>query len=182
MPQVETTSGQHHVDLRRAVQWSSTLEELETKDKVSLQGKEDEVLIMSSSIGGDSLSSPLASEEEEEEEESKGGEVKSQAKNGALRCLGSLEDSLPIKRGLSSFFSGKSKSFSSLSDMGNTSTNNLAKTENSFNKRRRIRMASKAKRASYTSFISLSRPPLPPPPSPPSLKDHILEEGDKEGI
>ncbi|KAG6491203.1 hypothetical protein ZIOFF_052539 [Zingiber officinale] len=85
-------------------------------------------------------------------------------------------------RGLSSFFSGKSKSFSSLSDMGNTSTNNLAKTENSFNKRRRIRMASKAKRASYTSFISLSRPPLPPPPSPPSLKDHILEEGDKEGI
>lgn len=62
--------------------------------------------------------------------------------------------------------------------MGNMSTNNLVKTENSFNKRRRIRIASKARRASYALLISL---PLPPPP-PPLLKDNISEEGDKEGI
>lgn len=149
---------------------------MEMKDQVSLQGKEeDEGLIKSSSMGGES---PLTSSEEEESEGGEVEKVKSQAKNGVFGCLGSLEDSLPIKRGLSSFFSGKSKSFSSLSDMGNMSMNNLVKTENSFNKRRRIRMASKARRASYTLFVSI---PLPSPP-PPLLKDHISEEGYKEGI
>lgn len=73
---------------------------MEMKDQVSLQGKEeDEGLIKSSSIGGESLLSPLTSSEEEEKSE-EGGEVekvKSQAKNGVFGCLGSLEDSLPIK-------------------------------------------------------------------------------------
>ncbi|CAL9110929.1 unnamed protein product [Musa textilis] len=106
----------------------------------------------SSSIGAASSSS----EKDEKEEEV----VESKRKDGAFGSLDPLEDSLPIKRGLSNFFSGKSKSFASLSDAAMASAGELVKPENPFNKRRRLLMASKMRRASYTSLV---RPPLPPP-------------------
>ncbi|KAG9454480.1 hypothetical protein H6P81_007384 [Aristolochia fimbriata] len=91
----------------------------------------------SSSIG---IGEESSSEEEEEEEE-----VQSNP-NGGLASLDALEESLPIKRGLSSHFSGKSKSFACFSDIASQSTvKELAKAENPFNKRRRILMACKSR-------------------------------------
>lgn len=54
---------------------------------------------------------------------------------GPLDNLASLSAALPIKRGLSRYFSGKSQSFSSLARV--SSVADLAKPENSFVKRRR---------------------------------------------
>ncbi|KAG6484993.1 uncharacterized protein LOC122010512 [Zingiber officinale] len=152
------------------------------KDKVSLHGGEDVEVgkngvaskdgdqgdsMESSSIGGESSSSPLASSEEKEiskEEE--------EVESGALGCLDCLEESLPVKRGLSLFFSGKSKSFTSLSDVANMTANDLTKSENSFNKRRRILIANKVRRtSSYRSLIGMSL--LSPPPL---FQNHISEE------
>ncbi|URE16820.1 hypothetical protein MUK42_11829 [Musa troglodytarum] len=134
--------------------------------------EEEEDSSESSSIGAASSSSSDREGEgtgEEEEVESKKGE-------GAFGSLDSLEESLPIKRGLSNFFSGKSKSFASLSDAAaNANGNELAKPENPFNKRRRILMAYKARRASYGSLVSASTylPPL-------LSSDHTVPEGDEE--
>ncbi|KAJ8500850.1 hypothetical protein OPV22_011402 [Ensete ventricosum] len=117
----------------------------------------------SSSIGAASSSSEKDDKEEEE--------VESKRKDGAFGSFDPLEDSLPIKRGLSNFFSGKSKSFASLSEAAITSAGELVKPENPFNKRRRLVMASKMRRA------SLVRPPLPPllPPAP-----TVAEEADDD--
>ncbi|KAG1364486.1 glucosidase 2 subunit beta [Cocos nucifera] len=98
-------------------------------------------------------------------------EVQSKTKNGAFGSLDSLEESLPIKRGLSNFFSGKSKSFASLADVAAATARDLVKPENPFNKRRRLLMASRTRRASYASFMTCL-PPLSP--------DHIAEEEEDE--
>ncbi|KAK9099817.1 hypothetical protein Scep_023247 [Stephania cephalantha] len=58
---------------------------------------------------------------------------------GALSSMNSLEESLPIKRGLSNFFNGKSKSFANFSEV--SSISDLAKLDNPFNKRRRTLIA-----------------------------------------
>lgn len=124
----------------------------------------------SSSIGVQSSSSS------EEEDEERGNEGQSKLKEeGALTSLDSLEDSLPIKRGLSNFFTGKSKSFASLFDASAGSAKDLKKQENPFNKRRRILMANKisrSRRASYSSLIT-SVPSLLSP-------DHVVKEGEEE--
>ncbi|KAJ7548256.1 hypothetical protein O6H91_07G004800 [Diphasiastrum complanatum] len=52
-----------------------------------------------------------------------------------LDHMGSLEDFLPIKRGLSKVFSGKSRSFTSLSEV--SSVRDLAKAENPYAKKRK---------------------------------------------
>ncbi|KAG9450692.1 hypothetical protein H6P81_010657 [Aristolochia fimbriata] len=94
-------------------------------------------------VGGES-----SSEEEVEEEE-----VESNSKGG-LGSLDALEESLPIKRGLSSHFSGKSKSFACFSDItSQTTAKELAKAENPFNKRRRILMAYKSRWRPKTSAV-----------------------------
>ncbi|CAL9773738.1 unnamed protein product [Musa acuminata subsp. burmannicoides] len=126
----------------------------------------------SSSIGAASSSSS----DKEGEGVGEGEEVESKRGEGAFGSLDTLEESLPIKGGLSNFFSGKSKSFASLSDAAaNANANELAKPENPFNKRRRILMAYKARRASYGSLISASTY-LPSLPS----SDHTVPEGDEE--
>ncbi|KAK7384849.1 hypothetical protein VNO78_30552 [Psophocarpus tetragonolobus] len=71
-----------------------------------------------------------------------------------LASLDSLEDSLPIKRGLSNHFMGKSKSFTDLSQVN--TVKELQKQENPFNKRRRVQIASKWSRKS--SFYAWSNP------------------------
>ncbi|MQL78784.1 hypothetical protein Taro_011224 [Colocasia esculenta] len=123
------------------------------------EAEKDAVSSESSSIGeaGDSslsLSSSTAEGDGEEEE------VQSKLKEDALASLDSLEESLPIKRGLSNCFSGKSKSFANLSEAAALGTAvGLAKSENPFNKRRRILMASKAswqRRASYAALNTTS--------------------------
>jgi len=88
----------------------------------------------SSSIGENS-----ASDKEEEEEED---EVESKAQGlgmMGLATLESLDDALPSKRGLSSFYAGKSKSFTSLAEAAAAAAaREIAKPENPFNKRRRV--------------------------------------------
>lgn len=81
----------------------------------------------SSSIGKDDSLSSIDDDAGDMEVESK--------LKGPLDSMAELEDSLPIKRGLSNFFTGKSKSFTCLADVA--SVKELAKPENPYNKRRR---------------------------------------------
>ncbi|XP_068638296.1 protein OXIDATIVE STRESS 3 LIKE 2-like [Aristolochia californica] len=91
------------------------------------------------SVSGESSSIGVGGENSSDEEE-----VQSKL-NGGLSSLDALEESLPIKRGLSSHFSGKSKSFACFLDItSGTTVKELTKAENPFNKRRRILMACKS--------------------------------------
>jgi len=113
-----------------------------------------------SSDSSSSVGAPDDSDEEEEGEESNSASSSSSSMKKSLGSLGSLdalEDSLPIKRGLSNYFTGKSKSFASLADASlAVSTKDLEKPEHPFNKRRRILMANKWNRRS--SFYSWTNP------------------------
>ncbi|ONI34027.1 hypothetical protein PRUPE_1G459400 [Prunus persica] len=97
---------------------------------------------------------------------------------GSLGSFGSLEESLPIKRGLSNYFSGKSKSFASLSEVSSSvsSVKEVEKRDNPFNKRRRVLIASKWSRKS-SSFYN-----WPNPKSMPllALAEHEEDEEDDE--
>ncbi|KAJ1290261.1 hypothetical protein BS78_02G229600 [Paspalum vaginatum] len=139
--------------------------------------EEEEVLTETSSIGapspsgssiGENSSSEAGGDEGDEEVESK-----LQERHG-VGCLDALEDALPIKTGLSSFYSGKSKSFTSLAEATSTvaAAKELAKPENPFNKRRRI-LANWSRRASCSSLATATY--LPPLLAP----DHAVAEGDE---
>lgn len=133
----------------------------------------EEVLTESSSIGAPSPSSSSIGEDsssEADEEE----EVESKRKEEpGLGCLEALEDSLPIRNGLSSFYAGKSKSFTSLAEAAaREAVKELAKPENPFNKRRRI-LATWSRRASCSSLATATY--LPPLLAP----DHALHEGEE---
>lgn len=93
--------------------------------------------VSSSSITDDNCSSSSIGDDDDEDT-SGDMEVESKLK-GPLDNMAELEDSLPIKRGLSNFFSGKSKSFTCLSDVA--SVKDLAKPDNPYNKRRRNLLA-----------------------------------------
>ncbi|KAM5565394.1 suppressor protein SRP40 [Rosa sericea] len=123
-----------------------------------------------SSGSSSSIGAPDDSDEENASKEGSGDvtdseEVQSKF-NGrggltSLGSMGSLEDSLPIKRGLSNYFSGKSKSFASLSDVVTTATTvkELEKRDNPFNKRRRVLIASKwSRKSSSSSFYNHPNP------------------------
>ncbi|CAF2242040.1 uncharacterized protein LOC103834606 isoform X1 [Brassica rapa] len=66
-----------------------------------------------------------------------------------------LEDSLPIKRGLSNHYLGKSKSFGNL--MEASKAKDLEKVESPLNKRRRLLIANKLRRSSLSSFSIYSK-------------------------
>uniref|UniRef100_A0A0E0E8J3 Uncharacterized protein n=1 Tax=Oryza meridionalis TaxID=40149 RepID=A0A0E0E8J3_9ORYZ len=146
-----------------------------------IEEEEEEVLTESSSIGAPSPASSSIGEnsgeeeggDEEEEVESKLKEEDEQVLG--LGCLDALEESLPIKRGLSNFYPGKSKSFTSLAEATASpaaAANELAKPENPFNKRRRI-LATWSRRASCSSLATATY--LPPLLAP----DHAVAEGDE---
>ncbi|XXG51526.1 hypothetical protein AAC387_Pa03g0070 [Persea americana] len=130
----------------------------ERRGGVCLDCKESASTESSSSISVGEESSGTSEGEEEVESEFKGG----------LGSMGSLEESLPIKRGLSNFFGGKSKSFASLSDA--MSVKDLAKPESPFNKRRKILMAYKNKRHKGAFYRPLNT----------SMPNIILEEDPLE--
>ncbi|XP_044949954.1 uncharacterized protein LOC123399621 [Hordeum vulgare subsp. vulgare] len=136
----------------------------------------EEVLTESSSIGAPSPSSSSIGEDSSSEVGGDGedDEVESKLKEEpGLGCLDALEDSLPIKNGLSSFYAGKSKSFTSLAEAAaRDAVKELAKPENPFNKRRRI-LATWSRRASCSSLATATY--LPPLLAP----DHALPEGDE---
>lgn len=94
-----------------------------------------------------------------------------------LSSLDSLEESLPIKRGLSNFYGGKSKSFGNLAEV--SSVKELVKRENPMNKRRRTLIACKQSSSgrSSSSFYSWLNPNSMPLLA---LKEAEKEEEEEE--
>lgn len=89
----------------------------------------------SSSIGRNSDVSGKSSDADDSTE------VQSSYK-GPLESLDSLEDVLPIKRGMSKFYCGKSKSYTNLSDASSSSSiKDIAKPENAYTRRRKNLLA-----------------------------------------
>ncbi|VFQ62819.1 unnamed protein product [Cuscuta campestris] len=71
-----------------------------------------------------------------------GEEVQSSFKGGVLDSLEALEEVLPIKRGISNFYAGKSKSFTSLSHAASSSSlNDIVKPENAYTRKRKNLLA-----------------------------------------
>ncbi|XP_057497348.1 protein OXIDATIVE STRESS 3 LIKE 1-like [Actinidia eriantha] len=75
-------------------------------------------------------------------------EVQSPYKGGPLNNMDAFEEVLPIKRGLSKFYNGKSKSFGSSAHLASSSSSTsiqvLAKPEIAYTSRRRNLFASSA--------------------------------------
>lgn len=94
----------------------------------------------SSSIGKNSDRETAGSDGEDAGE----AEVHS-AYKGPLEAMDALEESLPIRRGISNFYCGKSKSFASLAVAISScsSSKDLAKLENAYTRRRRNLLALK---------------------------------------
>ncbi|KAK6126746.1 hypothetical protein DH2020_014678 [Rehmannia glutinosa] len=71
-----------------------------------------------------------------------GEEVQSEYKGGPLDSLEALEEVLPIKKSISKFYCGKSKSFTSLSDAAAcSSTKDITKPENAYTRKRKNLLA-----------------------------------------
>ncbi|XP_072979662.1 uncharacterized protein [Typha angustifolia] len=86
----------------------------------------------SSSIGKNSDCSAAGSGSDGEE-----GEVQSLYK-GPLDVMDALEESLPMRRGISRFYCGKSKSFTYLGDVSSSpSAKDLSKPENAYSRKRK---------------------------------------------
>ncbi|KFK29730.1 hypothetical protein AALP_AA7G171400 [Arabis alpina] len=102
-----------------------------------------------------SESSSSVGENEEEEEDD---DVSSQGR-WIDSFSSSLEDSLPIKRGLSNHYIGKSKSFGNLMEASNAK--DLEKVESPLNKRRRLLIANKLRRSSLSSFSMINPNSMP---------------------
>ncbi|KAI3772774.1 hypothetical protein L6452_03967 [Arctium lappa] len=105
--------------------WSSSLPVVKEEDSRS-----------SSSIGknSDALSGGGDSDEDD-------GEVQSKD-NGSLNGLNALEEVLPIKRGISSFYAGKSKSYGSLADASSVpSIQDIVKPEDAYSRKRKNMLA-----------------------------------------
>lgn len=120
-----------------AIYDSAGIEERKRTDRSpSLAGEAEEASSSSSSVGEDSDDAGSGEEDEEEVQ----GECR-----GPLHGMQSLEESLPFSRGISSFYNGKSKSFTSLSDaaVSCVSAKDLSKDENAYTRKRRNLLALK---------------------------------------
>ncbi|GAU47953.1 hypothetical protein TSUD_06870 [Trifolium subterraneum] len=94
----------------------------------------------SSSIGRDS-DDDVSSERSMNENENE-NEAESKYNGGALEAMEALEQVLPMRRGISNYYNGKSKSFTSLADVVTTpSVKDIVKPENAYTRRRRNLMA-----------------------------------------
>ncbi|MED6225330.1 hypothetical protein PIB30_092697 [Stylosanthes scabra] len=129
-----------------------------------------------SSESSSSIGTPDDSDIENDAVSKEDDEEEVQSKLNGLNSLDSLEDSLPIKRGLSNHFSGKSKSFSDLSQVN--TVKDLKKQENPFNKRRRVLMASKWSRRSFYTWSNPKSMPLLPLDE--DSDEAAQEQGDDE--
>jgi hypothetical protein len=85
------------------------------------------------------------------------------------------------RRGLSNFYFGKSKSFTTLSSATNATAKDIVKPENPLNKRRRLFIArSRFQRASCSSLVSIVESPLLQPLLPPENISECDEEEDED--
>ncbi|KAL9226909.1 hypothetical protein vseg_002667 [Gypsophila vaccaria] len=81
-------------------------------------------------------------------------EVQSELKNSCFdSAVDALEEALPIRKGISNFYNGKSKSFASLADVACSSVKDITKTENAYSRKRKNLLA--------FSLYDKSRTPLP---------------------
>ncbi|ESQ38754.1 hypothetical protein EUTSA_v10029499mg [Eutrema salsugineum] len=123
--------------------------------RVSSKSQEELSEESASSIGENS-------ENEEEEDNS----ISFQEGGALTSFISSLEDSLSIKRGLSSYYMGKSKSFANLMEATNSSSaKDLEKAENPVNKRRTLLIANKLRRkecsaSHFSTWINPNSMPL----------------------
>lgn len=130
-----------------------------------------------SSESSSSIGVPEDSEDENDEVSSCKGE-ESQLNKFSMDLFG---DSLPIKRGLSNHYSGKSKSFANLSEVN--TVKDLEKEDNPFNKRRRVLIVSKwSRRSFYSRHNPKSMPLLPILPDDDDDDDDDEEEEEEEGV
>ncbi|XP_019415118.1 PREDICTED: uncharacterized protein LOC109326770 [Lupinus angustifolius] len=118
--------------LTRAVKRASALFESRKSDDEEEEEACYSTTTSSSSIGNDSDADATSSETENEENEAHS------SYNGPLDMMDSLEEVLPIRRAISKFYNGKSKSFTSLAD---SSMEDIVKPENGYTRRRRNLMA-----------------------------------------
>ncbi|KAK4337985.1 hypothetical protein RND71_042472 [Anisodus tanguticus] len=96
----------------------------------------------SSSIGRNSDDSPAPGGSSSDGGNGDGEEVQSHFKPGALNNLDSLEEVLPMKRGISNFYAGKSKSYTSLADAASCSSlKDMVKPENAYTRKRKNLLA-----------------------------------------
>lgn len=103
--------------------------------------RSDELDSCSSSSIGKNSDVINGSSSDGEDESKDDNEVQSRFK-GPLDCLDSLEEVLPIKRGISSFYSGKSKSYTSLADISScSSVKDIAKKEDAYTRKRKNLLA-----------------------------------------
>ncbi|CAN7091063.1 unnamed protein product [Brassica rapa subsp. narinosa] len=80
-----------------------------------------------------SSSSPIGKNSDDE-----GGENEAESPyKGPLDMMKSLEEVLPIRRGISKFYKGKSKSFMSLNNTESLSLKDLGRPDNLYSRRRR---------------------------------------------
>jgi hypothetical protein len=99
----------------------------------------DSCVSSSSSLGRNSDDS---SEDSSDREDSGGVEVKTTKFKGPLDTMKDLEQDLPVKKGISKFYSGKSKSFTSLADAaGETCVQKIVKPEDPYAKKRKDSLA-----------------------------------------
>ncbi|KAL4571158.1 hypothetical protein LXL04_017909 [Taraxacum kok-saghyz] len=100
---------------------------------MSIAGDEECNSSSSSSIGNDS------DDDREEDVESRYNDHHNN--NGSFdNAIQALEEALPIRRGISSFYNGKSKSFTSLTDVWpstSSSIQDIAKPENAYTRKRK---------------------------------------------
>nr|CAK26793.1 hypothetical protein [Sporobolus stapfianus] len=93
----------------------------------------------SSSIGKDSDECTPPGKEDEEVQSAYMGEKGGAGEEGGLVGLEALEEALPIRRSISKFYSGKSKSFSCLKEAvtSSGSAKDISKAENAYSRKRK---------------------------------------------
>lgn len=117
------------------------LDKMRTEEKISalLESEDEDDQCSSSttsSIGKDSDASECRDIDDDNEAES------TYNYDEPLNMMDSLQQFLPIRRGISKFYDGKSKSFMSLADaVSSPSAKDIAKPENAYTRRRRNLMA-----------------------------------------
>ncbi|KAI4337193.1 hypothetical protein L6164_015639 [Bauhinia variegata] len=107
-------------------------------DSLLAKVSDDQCSTTSSTTSSIGRNSDLSSERSMGDEDCGENEAQSTYK-GPLDMMDSLEEVLPIRRGISKFYNGKSKSFTSLADA--SSCKEIAKPENGYTRRRRNLMA-----------------------------------------
>ncbi|XP_078432844.1 uncharacterized protein LOC144704324 isoform X2 [Wolffia australiana] len=99
-----------------------------------IEAEDEEANSSSSSIGRNSDCSDGSADDDPAEE------VES-VPRGPLDTTGSLEEALPLRRGISKFYTGKSKSFTSFAEVSSSSCKELAKPENAYTRKRKNLLA-----------------------------------------